>query len=85
MLQNHQQVYLKNAQNTLTDKSICNTFSFIIRKFISCTYSLVSLFRNFVTVRPALEKALSDRAEEAGTKVCLPIRGMRQCDYHYKS
>ena len=35
----------------------------------------VSLFRNFVTVRPAHEKTLSDGAEEAGTKVRLPIRG----------
>ena len=35
----------------------------------------VSLFRNFVTVRPAPEKALSDGAEEAGTKVRLPICG----------
>ena len=39
------------------------------------TCSGVSLFRNFVTVRPAHEKALSDGAEEAGTKVRLPIRG----------
>ena len=45
----------------------------------------VNLFRNFVTVRPAHEKALSDGAEEAGTKVRLPIRGTRQCDYHYNS
>ena len=37
--------------------------------------SPVSLFRNFVTVRPALEKALSDGAEEAGAKVRLRIRG----------
>ena len=29
-------------------------------------------------------KKLSDRAEEAGIKVRLPIRGTRQCDYHYK-
>ena len=35
----------------------------------------VSLFRNFVTIRLALEKALSDGAEEADTKVRLPIRG----------
>ena len=35
----------------------------------------VSLFRNFVMVRPAHKKALSDGAEEAGTKVRLPIRG----------
>ena len=34
-----------------------------------------SLFHNFVTVRPALEKTLSDRAEEAGTKVSLQIHG----------
>ena len=43
--------------------------------FMASTCSPVSLFRNFVTVRPALEKALSDGAEEAGTKVRLPIRG----------
>ena len=35
----------------------------------------VSLFRIFVTVRSAHEKALSDGAEEVGTKVRLPIRG----------
>ena len=34
-----------------------------------------SLFHNFVTVRPALENALSDGAEEAGTKVRLLIPG----------
>ena len=41
----------------------------------SSVCSDVSLFRNFVTVRPAHEKALSDGAEEASTKVRLPIRG----------
>ena len=39
------------------------------------TCSDASLFRNFVTVEPAHEKALSDGAEEAGTKVRLLIRG----------
>ena len=42
---------------------------------MASTCSPVSLFRNFVTVRPALEKALSDGAEEAGTKVRLRIGG----------
>ena len=42
---------------------------------MASTCSPVSLFRNFVTVRPALEKALSEGAEEAGTKVRLRIRG----------
>ena len=42
---------------------------------MASTCSPVSLFHNFVTVRPALDKALSDGAEEAGTKVRLPIRG----------
>ena len=37
--------------------------------------SNISLFRNFVMVRPAHEKALFDRAEEAGTKVRLSICG----------
>ena len=35
------------------------------------TCSDVGLFRNFVAVWPAHEKALSDGAEEAGSKVCL--------------
>ena len=42
---------------------------------MASTCSDVSLFRNFDTVRPAHEKALSDGAEEAGPKVRLPIRG----------
>ena len=50
---------------------------------MASTCSEVSLFRNFVTVKPAHEKALSDGAEEAGTKVRLT--DTRQCDYHYKS
>ena len=41
---------------------------------MASTSSPVSLFRNFVTVKPALEKALSDGAEETGTKVRLRIR-----------
>ena len=52
---------------------------------MASTCSDVSLFRNFVTVRPAHEKALSNGAEDAGTKVRLPIRGTRQYDYRYKS
>ena len=42
---------------------------------MASTCSPVSLIRNFVTVRPALEKALSDGVKEAGTKVRLQIRG----------
>ena len=42
---------------------------------MASTCSPVSMFRNFVTVRPALEKSLSDGAEEAGTKVRLRIHG----------
>ena len=42
---------------------------------MASTCSDVSLFRNFVTVRPAHEKALSGGAEEAGTKVRSPLRG----------
>ena len=42
---------------------------------MASTCSNVSLFHNFVTVRPAHEKALSNGADEAGTKVRLPIRG----------
>ena len=42
---------------------------------MASTCSDVSLFRNFVTVGPAHEKAFSDGAEEAGTKVRLPLRG----------
>ena len=42
---------------------------------MACTCSPVSLFRNFVAVSPAFEKALSDGAKEAGAKVRLPIRG----------
>ena len=42
---------------------------------MASTCSPVSLFHNFVMVRPTLEKALFDGAEEAGTKVRLPIRG----------
>ena len=41
---------------------------------MASTCSPVSLFRNFVTVRPALEKALSDEVEKAGAKVRLRIR-----------
>ena len=42
---------------------------------MASTCSDVSLFCNFVAVRPAHEKALSDGAEEVGTKVRLSIRG----------
>ena len=42
---------------------------------MASTCSPVSLFRNFVTVKPALEKAPSDEAEEAGAKVRLRICG----------
>ena len=52
---------------------------------MASTCSDVSLLRNFVAVRPAHEKALFDGADEAGAKERLPIRGTRQCDYHYKS
>ena len=40
---------------------------------MASTCSNVSLFHNFVSVRPAHKKAHSDGAEEAGTKVRLPI------------
>ena len=46
-----------------------------MKKVMASTCSPVSLFCNSVTVRSALEKALSDGVEEAGTKVQLAIRG----------
>ena len=44
---------------------------------MTSTCSEVNLFRIFVTVKPTHEKALSDGAEKAGTKVRLLMTNTR--------